>query len=76
MRIAIIDYRMSNLFSISNALNSLNYKPEIISRPELLKQFDAAVLPGVGSFPKAIKAKYTAITITKTSGRAQSTQVM
>lgn len=55
MRIAIIDYRMSNLFSISNALNSLNYKPEIISRPELLKQFDAAVLPGVGSFPKAIE---------------------
>ena len=37
-----------------NALNSLDFKPEIISRPELLKQFDAAVLPGVGSFPNAM----------------------
>ena len=54
MRIAIIDYRMSNLFSIMNALHSLDFKPEIISRPELLKGFDAAVLPGVGSFPNAM----------------------
>ncbi|MDC3239501.1 imidazole glycerol phosphate synthase subunit HisH [Gammaproteobacteria bacterium] len=54
MKIAIIDYKMSNLFSIMNALYSLQFKPEIISSPESLKNFDAAILPGVGSFPNAI----------------------
>ncbi len=53
--IAIIDYRMSNMFSIKNALDYLGYKNIITSNPLEIKKADAAILPGVGSFPKAME---------------------
>ena len=53
--IAIIDYRMSNLFSISNALDNLGINSVITSDPKIIHQSDGAILPGVGSFPEAIE---------------------
>ncbi len=53
--IAIIDYRMSNMFSIKNALDSLGYNSQITSDGKKILSADGAVLPGVGSFPEAMK---------------------
>ena len=53
--IAIIDYHMSNLFSIRNALDALGINSTITSDPRIISQSDGAVLPGVGSYPKAIE---------------------
>jgi len=52
--IGIIDYSLSNIGSISNALNKLNYSYQIISNPKNLNKIDKIILPGVGSFKKAI----------------------
>ena len=53
-RIAIIDYKMSNMFSIKNALDSLGYQSLITSDDKDIISSDGAVLPGVGSFPEAM----------------------
>ena len=45
---------MSNLFSISNALNALDISPVITSDPKVILQSDGAILPGVGSYPEAV----------------------
>ena len=54
MEIAVIDYRMSNMFSIKNALDSLGFRSQITSDPNRILAADGAVLPGVGSFPEAM----------------------
>lgn len=54
MEIAVIDYKMSNMFSIKNALDSLGFKSQITSDPDAILEADGAVLPGVGSFPEAM----------------------
>ena len=53
--IAIIDYKMSNMFSIKKALNTLGFNAEITSEKNKILMADGAVLPGVGSFPEAMK---------------------
>jgi len=53
--IAIIDYKMSNLFSIKNALDTLGIKNKITSDEETILSANGAILPGVGSFPEAMK---------------------
>ncbi len=53
-KIAIIDYNISNLFSIDNAFNSLNYKTKITNSKKEIISSDLIVLPGVGAFNKAI----------------------
>lgn len=54
--VAIIDYQMSNLFSISNALNTLGISPVVTSDPKTILQCDGAILPGVGSYPEAVNS--------------------
>ena len=54
MHISIIDYKMSNMFSIKNALDSLGYSSEITSNEKKILSSDGSVLPGVGSFPEAM----------------------
>lgn len=54
-KIAVIDYRMSNMFSIKNALNMLGFESEITSDRARILASDGAILPGVGSFPEAMK---------------------
>ena len=53
--IAVIDYNMSNMFSIENALKTLDLKPKITSDYDTILSCDGLVLPGVGSFPEAMK---------------------
>ena len=48
--IAVIDYGMGNLRSVTNALRALGSKPLITTDPEDLKSADAIILPGVGAF--------------------------
>ena len=52
--IGIIDYGLSNISSITNAVLKLNYKCEAINNRKEFGKFDKIILPGVGSFPKAI----------------------
>lgn len=53
--IAIIDYGMGNLQSVSNALTHLGCECCITSDPTRLKQADKLILPGVGAFPDCMK---------------------
>ena len=55
MEIAVIDYKMSNMFSIKNALDYLGYKSKITSKSKTILEAEGAVLPGVGSFPEAMQ---------------------
>ena len=55
IKIAIIDYKISNMFSIENALSSLEYKSILTSVRKSILEADCAILPGVGAFPEAMK---------------------
>ena len=53
--IVIIDYGMGNLGSVLNMFRRVSTKEVIISSdPEKIKKADKLILPGVGSFKKAI----------------------
>ena len=51
----IIDYHMSNMFSIQNALINLGYDCIVSDEKNELLESDIAILPGVGAFPEAMK---------------------
>ncbi len=53
--VAIIDYGMGNLRSVENAIKRLNYNSKIVDSPKDLDNFEKIILPGVGSFKKAMK---------------------
>jgi glutamine amidotransferase len=52
--IAIIDYGMGNLHSVSKAVERLGYEAVVTSDPEVILSADGAVLPGVGAFGDAM----------------------
>lgn len=52
--ISIIDYEMGNLYSIKGALEYLKVEYEVISNPLLISKAKKIILPGVGSFSKAM----------------------
>jgi glutamine amidotransferase len=54
-KVAIIDYGMGNLNSVKISLNYLGVKNDLISNPKYIKKYSHIILPGVGSFKKAIK---------------------
>ena len=54
IKIAIINYELSNLFSIHNALSKMNYNSIITKSAKEIKSADLIVLPGVGAYSKAI----------------------
>jgi imidazole glycerol-phosphate synthase subunit HisH len=53
--IAIIDYGMGNLASVEKALNFLNLPNTITKDHSIIRSARAIILPGVGSFPQAMK---------------------
>lgn len=55
MKVAIIDYQLSNLFSVKHAFNYLKINSEITSDKSIIKNCDAAILPGVGAFGDAME---------------------
>ena len=60
-KVYIINYESGNLYSVQRAIKILGYEPLIISEPELLKNADKVIIPGVGSFNQGIsnlKKKY------------------
>lgn len=50
----IVDFGMGNLWSVYSALRYLGTDPIISSDPSVVKNADVLLLPGVGSFYKAI----------------------
>ena len=52
-QIAIVDYGVGNLKSVTNAMNYLGLSSLITSDREALERADAILLPGVGAFPDA-----------------------
>ncbi len=55
MRVAIVDYGMGNIKSISSTLDFLGVDDVVLTNNfEELKSCDKLILPGVGSFKKAM----------------------
>ncbi len=54
--IAIVDYGVGNLFSLSSSLKALGLTAEVTRDPSALRAADRIILPGVGAFGDA-KAK-------------------
>ena len=53
--IAIINYKMGNLGSVKNALDSLNIESVITDDIDVIKKADKLILPGVGAFKEAME---------------------
>ncbi|CAM4293140.1 imidazole glycerol phosphate synthase subunit HisH [Paenibacillus alkaliterrae] len=53
--IAIIDYGMGNLHSVSKAVERLGYEAVITADPQTIVEADGAILPGVGAFGDAMQ---------------------
>ncbi len=51
--IAVVDYDVGNLMSVSNALKYLGFSAQVTAQAEVLEGADAIILPGVGAFPDA-----------------------
>lgn len=54
MKVAIIDYQLSNLFSVKHAFDYLKVDSEITADKSVISTSDAAILPGVGAFGDAM----------------------
>ena len=52
--IAIIDYGVGNLFSLSSSLRSLGLETRVTADPSEIRSADRVILPGVGAFGDAI----------------------
>ena len=56
VRVTIIDYGMGNIWSVRNAFSFLGQDVEVTGDPDRVARSDVLVLPGVGSFRKAMEA--------------------
>lgn len=56
IRPTIVDYGMGNLWSVYSALRFLGASPIISSDPAVVSDAEMIILPGVGSFNKAMQA--------------------
>lgn len=54
--ITVIDYGMGNIWSVLSALRYLGCNPIVSSDPDEIVQAESLLLPGVGSFRKAMEA--------------------
>jgi glutamine amidotransferase len=52
--IGIIDYGMGNLHSVKNALDFIGIENIIIANPSEIENMDKIIIPGVGSFKRAM----------------------
>ena len=52
---AVIDYGAGNIFSLKNALDYLGIENKLVNDEESIRNADRIILPGVGSFPAAMK---------------------
>jgi glutamine amidotransferase len=56
LEVAIVDYGMGNIRSVTSAFQYLGIKTKLISDPEEISRSPVLVLPGVGSFKSGMKA--------------------
>ena len=54
-KISVIDYGLCNLYNVSNALNHLKAKVEIIENPRDVSNATHLILPGVGAFKNGMR---------------------
>lgn len=52
--IAIIDYGVGNLFSLSSSFKVIGYDTVVTGDEKTIKEADKVILPGVGAFSDAI----------------------
>ena len=55
-RVTVIDYGMGNIWSVTSALRYLKCEVVVSSDPLAIQKAESLILPGVGSFRKAMKA--------------------
>lgn len=55
-KLVVVDYGMGNLWSVNSALHYLGVDPIVSSKPNEIIGADYLVLPGVGSFRKAMSS--------------------
>lgn len=55
-KVDVIDYGMGNLWSVIGALEHLGYEAKIINTPEAILNSELLILPGVGSFRRAMES--------------------
>ncbi len=55
MRVSIIKYNAGNVHSVASALRRMNIEPIITDSPEILKNSDKIIFPGVGEASTAMK---------------------
>ena len=55
MIVSVIDYGMGNILSVLNACKYLGVEATIVSDPDKIFRADCLILPGVGSFRKAME---------------------
>lgn len=55
MKVVIVNYGMGNIYSVQSALNFLGFESEYSDDPEKILNADKIILPGVGSFRKAMQ---------------------
>jgi glutamine amidotransferase len=54
--IAVVKYGVGNIYSITSALRRLGVRVDVVSGElKRLHEYDAVILPGVGSYPAAMK---------------------
>ena len=53
--VAILDYNMGNVFSISCALNFVGLNSVITDDAETIDKTKCIIIPGVGAYPEAMK---------------------
>lgn len=58
-RVVIVDYGMGNIWSVRSALSYLGVEPIVSGDPATVASADTLILPGVGSFRKAMEALKT-----------------
>jgi len=55
MKVVIVNYGMGNIYSIQSALKFLGLDSEYTDQPEKILNADKIILPGVGSYRKAME---------------------
>ena len=55
IKVGIIDYGVGNIHSLNKSFKSIGYRSIKSYEPSILEECDVMVLPGVGSFPYAMK---------------------
>ena len=51
--IAVVDYGVGNLFSLTQSLRAIGADAVVTSDPEVIRSADGIILPGVGAFEDA-----------------------